>query len=95
MTAAAAQAVAAAANAERAPDALAELLGRRRAGILAALAEPATTQELARRLAASAAGVSEHLSILRRAGLVAGRREWRAVRYARTPAGDALVRAAA
>jgi DNA-binding transcriptional ArsR family regulator len=79
----------------RPPDALADLLGRRRAGILLALARPATTQELARRLAASAAGVSEHLSVLRRAGLVAGRREGRAVRYARTPAGDELVRAAA
>jgi DNA-binding transcriptional ArsR family regulator len=79
---------------ERPPDALADLLGRRRAGILAALAEPATTQELARRLAASPPGVSEHLSVLRRAGLVSGRREGRAVRYARTPAGAALVRAA-
>ena len=78
---------------ERSPDALADLLGRRRAGILAGLAQPATTHELARRLAASPAGVSEHLSVLRRAGLVAGRRDGRAVRYARTPAGDALVRA--
>ncbi len=75
---------------EHAPDALADLLGRRRAAILTAL--PATTQELARRHAASAAGVSEHLAVLRRAGLVTGRREGRAVRYARTVAGDALVR---
>jgi len=79
---------------ERPPDALADLLGRRRAGILTALAQPATTQELARRLAASPAGVSEHLAVLRRAGLVGGRREGRAVRYARSAAGDALVRAA-
>jgi DNA-binding transcriptional ArsR family regulator len=80
---------------ERRPaDALADLLGRRRAGILAGLGEPATTQELARRLAASPAGVSEHLAVLRRAGLVRGRREGRAVHYARTAAGDALVRAA-
>ena len=69
--------------AEHAPDALADLLGRRRAMLLAAL--PATTQELARAHAASPAGVSEHLSVLRRAGLVAGRREGRTVRYARTP----------
>ena len=80
---------------EGSPDALAELLGRRRAAILACLAEPATTHELARRLAASSAGVSEHLSVLRRSRLVTGRREGRAVRYARTPAGDALVCAAA
>ena len=78
--------------AEHAPDALAALLGRRRAAILAAL--PATTQELARAHAASAAGVSEHLAVLRRAGLVAGRREGRSVRYARTPAGDAVLGAA-
>jgi len=78
--------------AERAPAALADLLGRRRAAILTAL--PATTQELARRHAASPAGVSEHLAVLRRAGLVDPRREGRAVRYARTSAGDALVAAA-
>jgi DNA-binding transcriptional ArsR family regulator len=80
---------------ERTPDALDDLLGRRRAAILAGLAAPATTQELARRLAASPAGVSEHLAVLRRAGLVAGRRDGRGVRYARTAAGDALVRATA
>jgi DNA-binding transcriptional ArsR family regulator len=78
---------------ERAAGALADLLGRRRAQILATLESPASTQELARRLAASPAGVSEHLGVLRRAGLVAGRRDGRAVRYARTRAGDALVRA--
>jgi DNA-binding transcriptional ArsR family regulator len=79
--------------AEHAPDALADLLGRRRAALLAAL--PATTQELARAHAASAAGVSEHLSVLRRAGLIRGRRAGREVLYARTEAGDALVRSAA
>jgi DNA-binding transcriptional ArsR family regulator len=79
--------------AEQAPDALADLLGRRRAALLTAL--PATTQELARAHAASPAGVSEHLAVLRRAGLIAGRRDGRAVRYARTAAGDALVGAAA
>jgi DNA-binding transcriptional ArsR family regulator len=79
--------------AEHAPDALADLLGRRRAGILSGLDRPATTQELAARLAASPAGISEHLAVLRRAGLVAGRREGRAVRYARTSAGDGLISA--
>jgi DNA-binding transcriptional ArsR family regulator len=79
--------------AEQAADALADLLGRRRARILSGLGSPATTQELALRLAASTAGVSEHLAVLRRAGLVAGRRDGRAVRYVRTPAGDALVTA--
>jgi DNA-binding transcriptional ArsR family regulator len=78
--------------AEPATGALADLLGRRRAAILTTL--PATTQELARAHAASPAGISEHLGVLRRAGLVAGRREGRAIRYARTAAGDALVRSA-
>jgi DNA-binding transcriptional ArsR family regulator len=70
------------------------LLGRRRARILVELGAPASTSELAARLHASAAGVSEHLAILRRAGLVAAAREGRAVLYVRTEAGDALVRAA-
>jgi hypothetical protein len=72
------------------PAALAELLGRRRAGILVALADEASTTDLARRLGASPAGVSEHLGVLRRAGLVHARREGRSVIYARTPAGDTL-----
>ena len=59
-------------------------------GILVALGAEATTTELARRLAASPAGVSEHLGVLRRAGLVRARREGRAVLYSRTAAGDVL-----
>ena len=72
------------------PEALADLLGRRRARILAALAGEATTSDLARRLAASPAGVSEHLGVLRRAGLVRARREGRTVLYSRTATGDVL-----
>jgi DNA-binding transcriptional ArsR family regulator len=72
--------------------ALGDLLGRRRAEVLAALATPRSTLELAQRLAASPAGVSAHLKALREAGLVSGRREGRAVLYARTPLGDALLR---
>jgi DNA-binding transcriptional ArsR family regulator len=72
------------------PASLGELLGRRRAGILVALGAEASTTELARRLAASPAGVSEHLGVLRRAGLVRARREGRAVLYSRTAAGDVL-----
>jgi hypothetical protein len=73
--------------------ALAALLGPRRAEILAGLATPVSTLDLATRLHASPAGVSAHLKALRSAGLVTGRREGRAVLYARTPAGDALLRA--
>jgi DNA-binding transcriptional ArsR family regulator len=73
-------------------EALDALLGRRRAEILAALGAPAATSDLAARLAASPAGVNEHLGILRRAGLVASARDGRRVLYSRTPIGDALLR---
>lgn len=77
------------------PGALAALLGARRAEILVTLDREATTRELARRLGASPAGVSEHLSILRRAGLVRPRRQGASVFYARTAAGDGLLTAPA
>ena len=72
--------------------ALRDLLGRRRADILAALGAPAATTDLADRLRASPAGVSEHLGVLRRAGLVRAARDGRRVLYERTPVGEALVR---
>jgi DNA-binding MarR family transcriptional regulator len=53
---------------------------------------PAATTDLARRLGASPAGVSEHLGILHRAGLVQAARDGRRVLYSRTPTGDALMR---
>ena len=71
--------------------ALADLLGGRRARILAGLDAEASTSDLARRLSASPAGISEHLGVLRRAGLVRSRREGRSVLYSRTTTGDALV----
>jgi DNA-binding transcriptional ArsR family regulator len=45
-------------------------LGRTRAKLLVALAEPASTTTLARRLGQSPSGVSEHLSALHDAGLL-------------------------
>jgi DNA-binding transcriptional ArsR family regulator len=72
--------------------ALAKLLGARRAQVLAALGTPASTLGLAQRLRASPAGVSAHLAALRDAGLANARREGRVVLYARTPLGDALLR---
>lgn len=81
------------APAESDPEALAALLGARRAQILTALDREATTRELSRRLKASPAGVSEHLGVLRRAGLVRPRRQGASVFYARTAAGDGLVTA--
>jgi DNA-binding transcriptional ArsR family regulator len=71
-------------------EALATLIGRRRARILRELDRPAATLDLAGRLRVSAGGISDHLSVLRRAGLVSRRREGRLVVYARTLAGDTL-----
>jgi DNA-binding transcriptional ArsR family regulator len=79
----------------RRPDdgALSGLLGARRAAVLASLDRETTTTALARRLGASPASVSEHLAVLRRAGLVRARRAGREVLYLRTAAGDGLLRA--
>ena len=75
---------------EPAPDGLARLLGATRAAVLADLGAPRSTTELARRLKLSPATASHHVTALRDAGLVAGRRDGRAVLYARTALGDAL-----
>jgi DNA-binding transcriptional ArsR family regulator len=74
-----------------APDALAAVLGRARAQLLAALEAPASTSELAGRLGRSAGGISEHLTALRDAGLVSAARQGRSVLYVRTPVADRLV----
>jgi DNA-binding transcriptional ArsR family regulator len=75
-------------------EALESLIGRRRTRILLELDRPAATLDLAGRMSISAGGISDHLSVLRRAGLVTRRREGRRVVYARTLAGDALCRRA-
>ena len=71
-------------------DALARLLGRTRAALLESLAEPASTHTLARRHDLAASTVSEHLSALRDARLVASRRQRHAVMYQQTRLGAAL-----
>ncbi|MDH6703385.1 DNA-binding transcriptional ArsR family regulator [Kitasatospora sp. MAA19] len=73
-----------------APDALATVLGRSRARLLAELDSPASTTELARRTGLSAAGVSQHLTALRAAGLTSAHRAGHSVLYARTAVGDSL-----
>ena len=69
---------------------LAGVLGRTRGALLADLAAPRSTSELARRHGISPGGASQHLSALRGAGLVTGRRDGRSVLYVRTPLGDGL-----
>jgi DNA-binding transcriptional ArsR family regulator len=72
------------------PVALGRLIGRTRAKLLLALAEPASTATLARRYNLSAGTVSEHLTALRDGGLVSASRARHQVLYERTPLGIAL-----
>ena len=74
----------------RPPGALAALVGRSRATLLVALAEPASTTQLARSLGLAPGAVGDHLSVLRQSGLVHRARSGRSVLYQRTPLGDAL-----
>jgi DNA-binding transcriptional ArsR family regulator len=76
-----------------APDALAALLGKRRATILLSLDQPRSTAELARLLDVPDSSVSQHLAVLREAGLLTGHRVGRVVLYLRSAAGEALARA--
>src|SRR3954453_360439 len=76
---------------ERTPEALANVVGRTRAALLAELDAPRSTTDVARLLAITPGGASQHIAALREAGLVAGRREGRAVLYVRTPLADDLV----
>ncbi|BCJ74890.1 transcriptional regulator [Catellatospora sp. IY07-71] len=71
-------------------EALAALVGRARARLLEALAEPASTTQLARSLGLAPGAVGDHLAVLLRAGLLDRARSGRSVLYRRTPLGDAL-----
>ncbi|MGW0818351.1 ArsR/SmtB family transcription factor [Streptomyces viridiviolaceus] len=71
---------------------MAQLLGPTRAGLLAALTQPASTTQLAARHYLSPATVSYHLGVLQRTGLVARTRSGRSVLYRRTPEGSRLTK---
>ncbi|BCJ30057.1 ArsR/SmtB family transcription factor [Actinocatenispora sera] len=73
------------------PEALGAVLGRARARLLAELVAPASTTELARRTGLTPGAVSQQLTLLRSAGLVAAHRAGRVVLYARTETADALL----
>jgi DNA-binding transcriptional ArsR family regulator len=79
---------------DHAQGALGALLGRSRAEILLALALPMSTTEVAVSLRQSPSSVSEHLSVLRRCGLVVSWRAGRRVLYRRTDLADSLVQTA-
>jgi DNA-binding transcriptional ArsR family regulator len=74
--------------------ALEDLLGRSRARLLVALEQPASTTQLARSLRLATGAVGDHLTVLRRAGLLDRARSGRSVLYRRTPLGDALAASA-
>ncbi|HET9139151.1 helix-turn-helix domain-containing protein [Actinophytocola sp.] len=71
--------------------ALEALLGRTRAAVLAALATASTSTELATRLGISIASASEHVGVLRNAGLVVSRRNGRVVLHMLTPLAGAVL----
>ncbi|MFJ7064353.1 DUF5937 family protein [Streptomyces sp. NPDC101115] len=74
-----------------ATEAVAGVLGRSRALLLAELDTPASTTQLAGTFGLSAAAVSQHLIALKNAGLVTAHRSGRSVLYARTAVADALL----
>ena len=74
------------------PDALARLLGRTRALVLASLDRPTSTTAMAEWLGLSPSSASEHLLILRDSGLIAASRRRHEVLYRRTALGTSLLR---
>lgn len=74
----------------RSGDDLARLVGRTRAALLTALADPASTTGLAARTRVPVSSVSEHLAVLRAAGLISTRRAGRFLVHQQTALGVAL-----
>jgi DNA-binding transcriptional ArsR family regulator len=71
--------------------AVAQLLGRTRAAVLAAVGDGATTTQLAHRVGVSIASASQHAGVLRSAGLITTVRTGPAVRHALTRLGAELL----
>ncbi|MFE7582453.1 ArsR/SmtB family transcription factor [Streptomyces gardneri] len=80
-----------AAGTDGGPEALAALLGRTRAQVLALLRTPATTTALAERADISLPAASRHTRVLREAGLVETTRTGVAVLHTLTPLGHGLL----
>ncbi|MGW8767874.1 ArsR family transcriptional regulator [Streptomyces sp. NPDC055815] len=72
-------------------DGLARLLGRSRAGLLGRTSTPTTTTGLAQQTGLSVGAVSQHLAVLRDAGLVTSHRYRREVYYRASELGEALL----
>jgi len=80
-------------DAEVADNDLGALLGRNRAEILRRLGIPMTTTQLARELGQSPGTVNQHLSILKRNGLLESWRSGRSVLYRRTALASSIIAA--
>lgn len=76
-------------------EAIAAIIGRSRTILLTELQSPASTTDLAKRTGISTAGVSQHLTALRDAGMVSAHRAGHSVLYARTTVAESLLAAAA
>ncbi|MCX5393959.1 DUF5937 family protein [Streptomyces sp. NBC_00094] len=76
---------------DRTGNALDRLLGRSRAQLLAHTSSPSTTTGLARLTGLSPGAVSQHLAVLRDAGLVTGHRYRREVHYTASELGVTLL----
>ncbi|SCL54320.1 Helix-turn-helix domain-containing protein [Micromonospora citrea] len=72
-------------------EALAALLGRTRAAVLAVSDDGCTTGEVARRLNISPAAASQHTTVLRNAGLLVSHRDRNTVLHTLTPLGRAML----
>jgi DNA-binding transcriptional ArsR family regulator len=73
---------------------LSALLGRTRASLLEAAVLGGSTTELARRVSISAPAASQHLTVLREAGLIISVRDANVVRHTATSLGNAMLHGA-
>jgi DNA-binding transcriptional ArsR family regulator len=73
------------------PNGLERLIGATRTRVLRGLDTPASTSQLAAQFDLSLATVSDHLTVLREAGIVTNARAGRSVLYFRTDLGDKIV----
>ncbi len=78
-------------NIQEERQALAGLLGRTRCSVLDAVAGGSSTGVLAQRVGISPAAASQHLAVLRRAGLITTHRSGRSVAHSLTALGSALL----
>ncbi|MFE6648604.1 DUF5937 family protein [Nocardioides sp. NPDC057772] len=78
----------------QAPQALRDLIGETRSGLLTMLEAPASSTELAVRLGVTTTAVNQHLRAMRAAGLLTSARHGRSVLYLRSDLGDRFVHAA-